>query len=478
MRMFDYEVVIGLEVHAELLTKTKIFCSCPTTFGSPPNTQCCPVCMGLPGALPTLNRHAVELAVMAGLALDCDIRHLSRTDRKQYFYPDLPKAYQISQERAPICQNGSLMITLENGEKKRIGISRIHIEEDAGKLIHVGNRTYIDGNRCGIPLVEIVSEPVMRSAEEAVAYLKALRALLFTCGVSNCRMQEGSLRCDVNISVRRRGEETLGVRTEIKNLNSFAFVEKAIKYETERQITLLHGGEEVLSETRRYDASTGRTVRMRVKERTEDYRYLTEPDLLPIRLEDADIERLRASLPELPVDRARRMAAEYEIGESETRILVSDYGLADYFEEAAKNSNFPGILVHMLLSDLLRHCSHDPFASPVSPSRLCALCELVGRKTVNSATAKKLLTRLLTGDFSPAEVVEREGLSQIRDTKQLKLWAKEAVMALPRAVEDYRAGKKAAMNALQGRMMKESDGRADPELCEQLLLQILNREDQ
>ncbi len=477
MNRLDYEAVIGLEVHVELATATKIFCACPTTFGAPPNTQCCPVCTGLPGALPVLNRRVVELGVMAGLALDCTIASDSRTARKHYFYPDLPKSYQISQGRAPLCLDGHLMIPDGEGGERRIDIQRIHIEEDAGKLIHIGRETRIDCNRCGIPLIEIVSAPRIGSAEEAVAYLKELRSRLLTCGISNCRMQEGALRCDVNVSVREKGSRDLGVRTEIKNINSFAFVEKAIKYEIERQTDLLSRGKEVPSETRRYDESTGTTVRMRVKEKAEDYHYLVEPDLLPIHVSREDVERLRAALPELPGARARRLERQYEIPASDARILVTDKALADYFEEAAASSNFPSLLVHFLLSDLLRFCRTEPFASPVSSAHLCELIELVGRRIINSATAKKLLSRLLEADTSPSEIVEREGLTQLRDPVQLAAFADRAMEELSRAVADYRGGKAVAIKALQGRMMALSAGRADPELCERILLQKLNREE-
>lgn len=477
MTYTDYEVTVGLEVHAELKTASKIFCACPTRFGALPNTQCCPVCMGLPGALPTLNRRVVELGVMAGLALDCEISRLSRTDRKQYFYPDLPKAYQISQNHAPLCQNGRLTFSSENGRQKTVDVVRIHIEEDAGKLIHVGEETRIDCNRCGVPLIEIVSAPQLSDGAEAVAYLKALRAILLTCGISDCRMQEGSMRCDVNVSVRRWGSDTLGVRTEIKNINSFSFVERAIRYEAERQIELLERGETVRSETRRYDEATGTTVCMRVKERAEDYRYLTETDLLPIRLEEAEIERLRAELPELPAARQARLVRQYGLALADAQILVGERALADYFEEAAEHTGFPTLLVHLLLSDLLRYCEQDPFSSPVSASRLGELAELMGKRTVNSATAKKLLAKLREADFSPAETVRREGLEQICDEARIAALVMRAVEELPRAVADYHGGKKAALQALLGKMMAYSLGLADPEICERLLLQRLKRED-
>lgn len=472
MMNHEYEAVIGLEVHAELKTKSKIFCACSTAFGAEPNTQCCPICMGLPGTLPTLNRRAVELAVMAGAALGCEIAERSRTDRKQYFYPDLPKAYQISQAGVPLCKNGSLRFHTADGERV-VGITRIHIEEDAGKLLHKDGSTLIDYNRCGVPLIEIVSAPDMHTGAEAAAYVRALRSILLTCGISDCRMQEGSLRCDVNISVRRRGDESFGVRTEIKNLNSFAFMEKAIDFEFARHCELLSKGEEIRMETRRYDASTGKTYPMRSKERVFDYRFLAEPDLLPICLKREEIETLRACLPELPMARARRMTTAYGITESDAEILSSDSQLADYYETAAKETKHTKLLANLLLTDLTRFCESEPFVSPVTETRLAAVSELFGERVINSATAKKLIARLVEGDFDPVEIVAREGLAQIRDSATLQRLIDEVLEENPRAVADYRNGKTAALRALQGQVMAKSGGRADPVLLESLLLKAI-----
>ncbi len=473
----NYEVVIGLEVHAELKTATKIFCACPTVFGAPPNTQCCPVCLGLPGAMPVLNRRAVELAVTAGLALSCEIAPYSRADRKQYFYPDLPKAYQISQADSPFCKNGGLEIESPTRGCVRIGIERIHLEEDAGKLVHRDAQTFVDCNRCGVPLIEIVSRPDLRSAEEAVAYLKSLRAVLLTCGISDCRMQEGSMRCDVNLSVRKRGEERFGVRTEIKNINSFAFAEKAIRYEQERQIELMERGERIQPETRRFDAQKGITVRMRIKETADDYRYLQEPDLLPVHVDQGVIDRLRAALPELPAARALRLQKSYGVTADDAAILVGESALADYFESAARSTAYPKLAVNLLLSDLLRHCASDPFSSPVSPYRLGELAELLGEGTINSATAKKLLSRSLNADIPLRETVEREGLGQIRDEERLVPIIRAVIASLPRVVADYKGGKRAALQALLGNVMKQTGGRADPVAAERLLLQWISKEE-
>ncbi len=471
-----YETVIGLEVHVELATKSKLFCSCSTAFGAPPNTLCCPICLGYPGTLPTWNARAIELAAKAGLALHATVHEISYADRKQYFYPDLPKAYQISQGDHPICTDGYLEFFC-NGEERRVNITRIHLEEDAGKLIHRGSQTLIDGNRCGVPLIEIVSEPTLRSGEEASAYLKALRAVLVAVGVSDCRMQEGSMRCDVNVSVHPRGADTLGVRTEIKNVNSFAFVEKAINYESQRQIALLERGENVRMETRRYDSASGKTVLMRTKEKATDYRFLFESNLPPIVLSQKNVEAWRGELPELPNAKQERLIASLGIAEKEAAVLVSDPELAAYFERAAALTDHPTVLLNLLLSELLRYCPSDPFCSPVREARLAELAQLAGEGEINSSTAKKLLLRLTESDFSPSEAVAEEGLGQIRDVAQIDDWIAQILQEQARAVADYRGGKTNALRALQGKLMAKSGGRADPVLAERLLLDALHRED-
>lgn len=475
MNTTHYEAVIGLEVHAELATKSKLFCACSTEFGAPPNTLCCPICMGYPGTLPTWNRRAIELAAKAGLALNATVNEISYADRKQYFYPDLPKAYQISQGAHPICSDGYLDFSV-NGEEKRVHITRIHIEEDAGKLIHQGDKTLLDGNRCGVPLIEIVSAPELRSGAEAAAYLKALRAVLIAAGVSDCKMQEGSMRCDVNVSVRTVGDPTFGIRTELKNINSFSFVEKAIAYEVKRQIALLERGEQIRMETRRFDSQSGETVLMRIKEQAEDYRFLFETNLPPIMLTKELIEKWKTELPELPAARKHRLVSQFGLPEKEVGVLCNDAELGDYFERAAAMSAYPKLLLNLLLGDLLRYCTTDPFFSPVREERLAEIAELLGEGTVNSSTAKKLLARLTESDFSPRETVDKEGLAQIRDRALLTEWIEEILLQSPRAVADYKNGKTNAIRALQGKLMAKSQGRAEPILAERLLLEALSKE--
>ena len=473
----DYETVIGLEVHAELRTETKIFCACPNVFGAEPNTLCCPVCAGLPGAIPRLNRSAVEKAITAGLALHCEIAPVCRMDRKQYFYPDLPKAYQISQNEYPICKNGYLEIETSHG-KKRIGITRIHLEEDAGKLIHTERGTQVDCNRCGVGLIEIVSEPDLRSAEEAVAYLKALRAILLTCGVSDCKMQEGSLRCDVNLSICPVGCTEMGVRTEIKNLNSFSFVEKAICAEIERQKRELAEQGSVLMRTVRFLPDIGKTEPMRRKESASDYRFFPEPNLPPLRIQKEEIEKLAAALPELPEAKKERFCAQYDIPAADAAVLVSDGGLASYFEETARRSIYPRQVCNLLVNDLLRFCQSEPFASPAQAQRLGELSDLLGDAKITRSVAKELLLRLVEEDFSPLEVADREGLMQISDEAVILAWAREVVAENAKSVSDYRGGKSNALRALQGKLMAKSRGRANPVMAERLLLKIINGEEQ
>lgn len=469
----EYEAVIGLEVHAELKTASKIFCACRTDFGAPPNTQCCPVCTGHPGALPTLNRRAVELALRAGLALGCTVAELTRFDRKQYVYPDLPKAYQISQDKYPLCRDGRITVRTADGERE-IRIRRIHMEEDAGKLIHTPTGTLVDYNRSGVGLIEIVSAPDLHTAEEVSAYLRTLRGILLALGVSDCRMQEGSMRCDVNLSLRQKGEEGFGVRTEIKNLNSFSFAEKAVRYEIERQTAILREGGVILGETRRFEESSGRTVRMRRKETAEDYRFLPEANLPVLRLTKDELDGIRKTLPELPAERRERFSRALGISSADAEILTSDPALTDYFEAAAGASAYPVRLSHLLVSELLRYCGSDPFRSPVSPAHLAELTDLLGEGAINGTVAKKLLARLVEEEFSPREVAEREGLLQIRDVALLFSMAQSVLAENARAVRDYQSGKTAALRSLQGRLMAKSGGRADPILCEELLLRLLS----
>ncbi len=472
MKIIDnYELVVGLEIHVELKTDTKIFCACSTKFGAPPNTQCCPVCMGLPGAMPTLNEKAVRYAVAAGIALDCRINKVSHFDRKNYFYPDLPKGYQISQYDEPVCECGSLTVETE-GKEKKIGITRIHMEEDAGKLLHEGNDTLIDCNRCGVPLIEIVTEPDIRSPEEAVAFLKKLRSILVYTGVSDCRMNEGSMRCDVNLSVRKLGDTALGTRTEIKNLNSFAFTAKAIESEYARQIEVIENDGVVEQQTRRFDTQTGKTFAMRSKENANDYRFFPEPDLLPLVLNDTFIDDIRRDLPELPDEKKKRFSKEFGLQKDIAAILTSDRELAEYFEEAAKLTNDKKILANLIVTDLLRLTDaqrNDTFDSPISVKNLAKLASLIGDGTVNSSTAKKLLSEMFDKDIDPQAAVKERGLAQINDKEALLPLVCQALTENPKAKTDYAAGKKFAAKAIVGRVMALTSGKANPSLLSELI---------
>ena len=438
--MKGYETVIGLEVHVELKTRSKIFCSCSTAFGAEPNTQVCPVCLGLPGTLPTLNSKVAELGVMSGLALNCNIAPISFHDRKNYFYPDLPKAYQISQFDIPLCSDGYLDIDTDSG-KKRIGNTRIHLEEDAGKLIHKEKSTYIDCNRCGVPLIEIVSEPDMRSGAEAVAYLKKLRSILLFAGISDCKMNEGSLRCDVNLSVRKHGEP-LGVRCELKNLNSFKFIEKAIEYEASRQISLLEKGESILCETRRFDESKGMTFSMRKKEKQSDYRFFCEPDLPPLILSCEDIERIRTSMPSLPDERKELYAKKYGISAQDGETLTLSPLIADYFDDAAKYSSFPRTVANFIITEIMGIMPPDASPYNISPKNLGALADLMGNSIINSATAKKLIREMWDCDLDPKKAVEERGLAQINDEETILTFVRSAIEKSKKAVDDYKKGRR------------------------------------
>ncbi len=468
-----YEMVIGLEVHVELKTKTKIFCGCSTAFGAAPNTQCCPVCMGMPGTLPVLNEQVVEYAVKAGLATHCTIARYSKEDRKNYFYPDLPKAYQISQYDLPLCEHGWLDIQTKAGEK-RIGITRIHIEEDAGKLIHTASGgTLCDCNRCGVPLIEIVSEPDIRSAEEAVAYVQKLRAIMLYTGVSDCKMQEGSLRCDVNLSVRKRGEKAFGTRTEMKNLNSFQFIQKAITYEYKRQVEALEAGEKIVQETRRFDEKTGKTFSMRRKENANDYRYFPDPDLVPIVLSDTTIARLEGEIPILPDERKAAYLERFGLTAADAEALVSQREIADYFEAAAAHSKGVKTLAHLITSEVFRLLPVGETRIPIAPAHLGRIADLLEEGRINSGTGKRLIQALWEEDQDPEALAEREGLWQQSDEGVLRPLVEQALIENEKSVSDYKNGKRQAIQPLIGQVLKKTAGKGNPVVIRRLLEELL-----
>ena len=472
-----YEAVIGLEVHTELQTKTKIFCSCRTSFGADPNTNVCPVCLGLPGVLPVLNKKVLEYAVRAGLALNCEISRFSKFDRKNYYYPDLPKNFQTSQFDLPICEHGYLDVEVE-GEKRRIRISRAHMEEDAGKLVHHGTSitdsdySLVDYNRTGTPLLEIVSEPDMRSAKEAVAYMEKMRAILQYVGISDCRMEEGSLRCDANVSVRPVGQKELGTKTEIKNINSFKGVERAIEYEAMRQAELLEDGGKVVQETRTWDEKEGVTKSMRTKEEANDYRYFPEPDLVPFTVSDEYIENIRKSLPELPDARKERYMKEFGLSSEDAVFMTNDKATADYFEAAVDAGADPKACVNWLMGEFASQLSTDGIEiakAPVSAENLAALLKLISKGTISGKIAKKVFATMWKEGGNPEEIVKAQGLVQISDTAELSKLVDEVVGKNPKAVEDFKAGKKKAVGALVGQIMKATKGKANPRVINELL---------
>lgn len=472
----DYEIVIGLEVHVELSTKSKIFCSCATTVGGAPNTQVCPICLGMPGTLPVLNGDVVKLAVKAGLGLDCAITPIGRQDRKNYFYPDSPKAYQISQNDLPIAMGGHLDIETTEG-LKRIGITRLHIEEDAGKLIHDASKgTLIDYNRCGVPLIEIVSEPDLRSANEVRAYLQKLRATLLFLDVSSCKMNEGAFRCDVNLSVREKGALTLGTRTEMKNLNSFSFITKAIEHETQRQIALIKSGESVIQETRRWDATKGQSFSMRTKEDAHDYRYFPDPDLMPISIDAAFLQAIKNEMPLLPDDYKRRFINQFGIKASLAELLCTSREVANYYEACTAYTTYFESLGNLIVTEIFRLIGLQDEASqiPISPEKLGALVTLIGEEKISLSIAKRVLSEMWQSDKMPVDIIEANNLWAIIDPDLLMAMAMQILEKMPQIKADYLSGKTQALGAFIGQMMKASQGRADPNQSEEVFLKLIN----
>ena len=475
----DYETVVGLEVHSELSTKTKIFCSCPTEFGGMPNTHCCPVCMAMPGALPKLNEKVVEYAIKAGIAMNCNIAKYSKNDRKNYFYPDLPKSYQISQFDMPLCQNGYIEIETDEG-KKKIGITRIHIEEDAGKLNHdeYGKESFVDLNRAGVPLIEIVSEPDLRSAKEADAYLKKIKSILEYIEVSDCKMQEGSFRADVNVSVRKKGEKTFGTRTEMKNMNSFRAISNAIEYEATRQINVIEQGGKIEQETLRWDELQGQTMSMRDKEDAQDYRYFPEPDLGIIKITEEYIENIRKQLPELPESRKRRYIEEYKLPEYDANILTSSKYFSNLFEGAIKICHNPKSVSNWIMSDIigiLNEKEIEPEGIPFSANDLGELITLIDKGTISTSLAKKVLIEMFELQEKPSEIIKKNGWVQISDEESIKEVVKKVLEENQQSIVDYKAGKDRALGFFVGQAMKQTKGKANPRMLNQMFLEELNK---
>ena len=475
----DYEIVIGLEVHSELSTKTKIFCSCSTEFGGEPNSHCCPICMAMPGTLPVLNKKVVEYAIKAGLATNCTIARFSKNDRKNYFYPDLPKAYQISQYDMPLCTKGYVEIETENGPKK-IGLTRIHIEEDAGKLNHdeYGRGSLVDLNRAGVPLIEIVSEPDLRSAEEVDSYLKKLKSILEYIEVSDCKMQEGSFRADVNVSARKKGEEKLGTRTEMKNMNSFRSITRAIEYETSRQIEILEQGGKIEQETLRWDEISGKTFSMRDKEDAQDYRYFPEPDLAIINVSDEMIDSIKKTLPEMPEVRYKKYIEEYKLPEYDSKILTSSKYLSDLFEKATKLCNNPKSVSNWIMTEVTRILNEEekePSQIPFTAEQLGKLILLIDKGTVSSKIAKKVLEELFKNPQDPENIIKEKGLTQISDEGAIKEVVQKILEANPQSIADFKAGKNKALAFLVGQAMKETKGKANPQMLNKMFLDELNK---
>lgn len=473
-----FETIIGLEIHVELNTKSKIFCSCSTDFGAGPNENTCPICTGMPGTLPVLNEEVVRLASRAGTALHCDINKVNKFDRKNYFYPDLPKAYQISQFDLPICEHGYVDIDME-GKEKRIGITRIHMEEDAGKLVHLEDEpvSLVDYNRTGVPLIEIVSEPDMRSPEEAVEFLKTLKSILEYVEVSDCKMEQGSLRCDANISIREAGQEKLNTKVEIKNMNSFKEILKALQKEEKRQQELYTFGEEhkIIQETRKWDSAKGKTVSMRSKEDAHDYRYFPEPDLPPVLIKEEDLEKIQRDLPELPDEKRERFLREYGLSQTDTDILVGNKVLANYFEEVVGFDIPPKEASNWIIVELLRVLKDkDEEEIPIKSEYLANLIKMIGDGKISRTAGKEVFEELITTDKTPKTIIKEKGLSQISDTGELERIVVKIIDDNPQAVEDYHQGKKKSLGFLMGQVMKASKGKANPQTAKEIIEKKLN----
>ena len=476
-----YEAVIGLEIHCELKTKTKIFCGCATGFGADENTHVCPVCLGLPGVLPTVNKRVVEFAIKAGLATNCEINQYSKFDRKNYYYPDLPKNWQTSQYDLPICKNGWVDIDVD-GEKRRIRLTRIHMEEDAGKLVHSGTTikdsltSDVDYNRTGVPLLEIVSEPDMRSSEEARAYMEKIKAIMEYIDVSNCRMEEGNLRADVNVSLRPVGTKELGTRTEMKNINSFKGLVDAIDYEIERQTEVLEDGGHVVQETRTWDPARGITLSMRSKENAHDYRYMPEPDLPPIVTSEETIEKYRKELPELPDARRARYEKDYGLSDYDAGIITSTRAMAEYYDAVVAAGADPKLAANWIMGDLAKQLNEESLditQSPVDAQRLGAMIKLIMANTISGKIAKKVFKEMWTSSDGPEKIVKDKGLVQITDVSAIEGVVDEVIAKNPKAVEEYKGGKKKAIGALVGQVMKATKGKANPQMVNQLLAKKL-----